>query len=115
MLKAMPREKRALLKVKIRKATAEADLLETKIKAQSDGEKMLPMLTVRKAWRACECMWVQQLRTIARQMGANWGGKLGREIEALAVKLHTDMFRRMAGDPILTGPVKLDRKNLPER
>ncbi|TKB63199.1 MAG: hypothetical protein E8D47_13210, partial [Nitrospira sp.] len=81
-------EKRALIKVRIRKMRAEADILENKVKSQSDGEKMLPMLLVRKAWRACESLWVQQLRTIARQLGANWGGKLGKEIEALAVKLH---------------------------
>jgi hypothetical protein len=100
------KEKRTLLKVKIRKMRAEADLLESKVKAQSGGEGMLPMLTVRKAWIACESSWVQQCRTIARQAGANWGGKLGREIEALLVKLFNEMFHKMAADRILRGSGK---------
>jgi len=101
-------EKRALMKVKIRKMRAEADLLESKVKAQAEGEVMLPMLTVRKAWRACESMWVQQCRTIARQVGANWG-ELGQEIEALMLKMFTEMFKRMAGDPVLTGKAPISK------
>jgi hypothetical protein len=91
-----------LLKWARRKKRAEALRLEKAVNA-SEGQDTLPLLAVRKAWRACESMWVQQLRTIARQAGANWGGKLGKDIEALLVKLHDEMFRRMAGDPILNG------------
>lgn len=67
------------------------------------SKRVLPMLLVRKAWRSCESMWAAQLKTIARQAGANWGGKHGKEIEDFLLKLHDEMFHRMAGDPILTG------------
>lgn len=61
---------RALLKVKIRKATAEAALLETKVEQQSiGGEQMFPASQVKKAWIANELSWVEQLRTIGRQLG----------------------------------------------
>jgi hypothetical protein len=74
------------------------------------SKRVLPMLTVRKAWRACESLWVQQCRTIARQVGANWGGKLGKEIEALTLKLHAEMFKRMAADRILSGGMQAEER-----
>jgi hypothetical protein len=64
---------------------------------------MLPLELVRKAWRATESNWVQQCRTIARQLGARWDGVLGKEIEAEAVKLFQEMFKRMAADRMLRG------------
>ena len=83
--------------------------MEKELKA-GEAPETLPVAQVRKAWRACESLWVQQLRTIARQMGGNWGGKLGQDIEAFAVRLHTEMLKRMAADPILSGAVRLDQK-----
>ena len=91
-----------LLKWSRRKKRAEALRLEKELKA-GDVQDSLPVWQVRKAWHSCELMWRDYLCTVARQVGANYGGKLGREIEALMLKLHDDMFRRMAGDPILTG------------
>jgi hypothetical protein len=82
--------------------TAKRKLREQAV-LRSPTDQLLPAATVRKAWRACESHWVEQLQTIARQLGARFGGKLGKEIEAFATQLHREMFQRMATDPILSG------------
>jgi hypothetical protein len=71
-----------------------------------DAPASFPVLQVRKAWRANESSWMEECRTIGRQLGAMWGGKLGKEIEVACHKLHLEMFTRMAEDPILRGPKK---------
>ena len=91
-----------LLKWSRRKKKAEALRLEKELKA-SDEPKMLPVELVRKAWRATETAWVQNLRTVCRQLGAYWGGKLGGEIEGQAVKLIQQMFEKMRADRMLRG------------
>jgi hypothetical protein len=91
-----------LLKWSRRKKRAEALRLEKDLKT-AGAPGSLPVAQVRKAWIANEMSWVSQLKTIARQLGGQWGGKLGKAIEQAALKLFNEMFRGMANDPILSG------------
>jgi hypothetical protein len=83
-----------------------AKALIAEVELAEKSKRVLPMIQVRKAWIANEMSWKESLKTIGRQLGGQWGGKLGKEIEAAALKLFNEMFRRMAGDPILSGETK---------
>jgi hypothetical protein len=83
-----------------------AKALIAEVELAEKSKRVLPMMQVRKAWIANEMNWKESLKTIGRQLGGQWGGKLGKEIEAAALKLFAEMFRRMAGDPILSGDGK---------
>lgn len=80
-----------------------AKALMAEVELAVETKKVTVTSVVKRAWIANEMLWRENLKTIARQLGARWGGKIGQEIEEAALKLFDEMFTRMAGDPLLLG------------
>jgi hypothetical protein len=91
-----------MLKWARRKKRAEALRLEKELKV--DEPRTITIARAAEIIRQNEIEWVGQTRTIDRQLGGQFGGALGRKIEAASRALHLEMFTKISADP-RRGPV----------